>query len=131
MVIGMTKQRAIIYEIIMSSPRHMTADEIFDAARQRMPGIARATVYRNLGLMEKDGQVRRLRLANEPDRFDRTLEHHEHVRCPRCGRIDDIALPWLQECVEEALGRSIQSVTLSVNALCGDCAQEPEHELPR
>ena len=42
----MTRQRALILEILQHSPKHLTADEIFAIAREKMPGIARGTVYR-------------------------------------------------------------------------------------
>ena len=47
----MTRQRALILEILQHSPKHLTADEIFAIAREKMPGIARGTVYRNLKLV--------------------------------------------------------------------------------
>ena len=37
----MTRQRALILEILQHSPKHLTADEIFAIAREKMPGIAR------------------------------------------------------------------------------------------
>ena len=99
----MTRQRAQIFQVIMESPRHMTADEIFETARVQMPGLARATVYRNLGLMVRDGQVRRVRIAGEPDRFDRVVEAHEHIHCPRCGSLEDLRVPWIRERLENEL----------------------------
>lgn len=118
----MTKQRERIYQTIINSPRHMTAEEIFDAVRASMPGIARATVYRNLGLMERAGDIRRVRIAGEIDRFDKTLDKHEHVLCPRCGVLWDISLPWLAPKISQALGREAQRISLSIEALCDACA---------
>lgn len=120
----MTRQRKLIYDTIMESPRHMTAQEIYDAVRLRMPGMARATVYRNLGLMERDGEVRRIPRPSEPDRYDRTLTPHEHVCCPRCGALEDLELPWLLQQVEQAVGRPVSGIELSVQALCSRCAAQ-------
>ena len=33
----MTRQRALILEILQHSPKHLTADEIFAIAREKMP----------------------------------------------------------------------------------------------
>lgn len=118
----MTRQRQIIYDAVTQTPCHMTAEEIYDLVRARMPGIARATVYRNLGLMERDGQVGRVRIAGAPDRYDRTVSPHEHIRCPRCGALEDVALPWLSERLTRELGRPVQRVFLQAEALCADCA---------
>ena len=68
----MTRQRALIFEILQHSPKHLTADEIFAIAREKMPGIARGTVYRNLKLMEQAREIARLEMPDGPDRFDKT-----------------------------------------------------------
>ena len=122
----MTRQREQIYAVIVATPRHMTAEEIFDAARMELPGIARATVYRNLGLMERDGQVRRVRIADAPDRYDRTLAPHGHIRCPRCGTLEDMALPELEVQIERSIGRPVQGWSLQVQALCRTCMQKEQ-----
>ena len=60
----MTRQRALILGIMREKcPEHLTADEIFCHARQAMPHIARGTVYRNLKLMELDGEIGHLEMA--------------------------------------------------------------------
>lgn len=122
----MTRQREEILGTIMGQSRHMTAEEIYDAVRLRMPGIARATVYRNLGLMERDGQVRRVRIAGAPDRFDRTLTPHEHIICPRCGALEDMPAPWLRGRLEQELGRPVEEIELNVRALCSCCARQTQ-----
>ena len=55
----MTKQRQLILDIINRSCSHPSAEEIYREAKQIMPSIALGTVYRNLGLMAKDGEIRR------------------------------------------------------------------------
>ena len=54
----MTRQRALILDIMREkSPQHLTADELFNEARLRMPHIARGTVYRNLNLLAESGEI--------------------------------------------------------------------------
>lgn len=122
----MTRQRRLIYQTILESPQHMTAAEIYDAVRIYMPGIARATVYRNLGLMERDAQVRRVRMVGAPDRYDRTLAPHGHILCPRCGALEDAAIPELERQIADSIGRPVLLVTLCVQALCSACANREE-----
>lgn len=63
----MTRQRALILDIMREkSPQHLTADELFNEARLRMPHIARGTVYRNLKMMELDGEIGHLEMARRP-----------------------------------------------------------------
>ena len=56
----MTRQRALIAQILRTAGRHLTAEEIFQLARRSMPSIAVGTVYRNLRLMAEDGELRRI-----------------------------------------------------------------------
>ena len=86
----MTRQRALILDIMREKcPEHMTADEIFSHARQAMPHIARGTVYRNLKLMELDGEIGHLEMPDGPDRYDANPSPHGHLLtiryiCPKC-----------------------------------------------
>ena len=76
----MTRQRALILDIMREKcPEHMTADEIFSHARQAMPHIARGTVYRNLKLMELDGEIGHLEKIDKTGAGKaRVPQHHKH-----------------------------------------------------
>ena len=81
----MTRQRALILGIMREKcPEHLTADEIFSHARQAMPHIARGTVYRNLKLMELDGEIGHLEMPDGPDRYDANPTPHGHLLCDSC-----------------------------------------------
>ena len=82
----MTRQRALILEILQHSPKHLTADEIFAIAREKMPGIARGTVYRNLKLMEQAREIARLvrEIENAIGTEVRSYQLTIHYICPEC-----------------------------------------------
>ena len=87
----MTRQRALILGIMREKcPEHLTADEIFCHARQAMPHIARGTVYRNLKLMELDGEIGHLEMPDGPDRYDANPSPHGG---PRLHADDPVYLP--------------------------------------
>ena len=86
----MTRQRQLIYDILAAEPIHRTAEEIYALARERMPSIARGTVYRNLGLMTEAGEIGRLEMPGMPTRYDRSPLSHPHRQCPVCGRVEDL-----------------------------------------
>ena len=44
----MTKQQTLICDILANVCDHLTAEEVFFRAREKMPNIAMGTVYRNL-----------------------------------------------------------------------------------
>lgn len=117
----MTRQRALITQIIREQPVHLTADEIFCRARQRMPGLARGTVYRNLKLMETAGEITRLEMPDGAYRYDRTTQPHGHLYCDGCGTLQDLPLAGLQRELEHRLGTSVRSYQLTVHYLCPAC----------
>lgn len=120
----MTRQRALILEIMQNSPLHLTADEIFVSARQQMPRIARGTVYRNLKLMEQDGVISRLEMPDGPDRFDKTASPHGHLLCDGCGSLQDIPVIGLLREMEAAIGTEVRSYQLTIHYLCPSCRQK-------
>ena len=118
----MTRQRALILEIMREQhTSHMTADEIFCEARQVMPHIARGTVYRNLKMMEQDGEVAHLEMAGGPDRYDYNPAPHGHLLCDGCGEMQDLPVVGLIHEVEAAIGTEVRGYTLTIHYLCPRC----------
>ena len=120
----MTRQRTLILELLHSTSGHLTADEIFALARQRMPSIARGTVYRNLKLMEQDREIARLEMPAGPDRYDRTTAPHGHLYCDGCQKLTDIPVVGLVRELEAAIGTEVRSYQLTVHYLCPDCRRK-------
>ncbi|MBN2445812.1 MAG: transcriptional repressor [Phycisphaerae bacterium] len=85
-----TRQRQVVLEELRKLTCHPTAAELYDIARRRSPKISLATVYRNLELLTRMGVVRKLEIGGAEARFDGDLDAHHHVRCIKCGRVDDV-----------------------------------------
>lgn len=85
-----TRQRQVVLEELRKLATHPTAAELCEAARRRLPRISLGTVYRNLELLTQMGVVRKLQISGAEARFDDNLDQHYHVRCVRCGRVDDV-----------------------------------------
>jgi len=75
------------------SCEHPTAVELFERVRRRLPRISLGTVYRNLDLLTEMGTIQKLDLSGAEARFDGNLHPHYHVRCQRCGRVNDVGGP--------------------------------------
>ena len=122
----MTRQRELIYNIIMAEPRHRTAEEIYTLAAQQMPGIARGTVYRNLGLMVESGEIRKLELSGGAYCYDRSPQPHGHLLCRRCGAVKDLMAEGLLEKASAFAGEPVTDCDLKFYYLCENCRQEKE-----
>ena len=117
----MTKQRAVILEVIRSGEHHSTAEEIFELAKERLPSISRATVYNNLHAMEEEGLVRRLSGEGASDRYDKNVFPHGHLFCNRCGKIFDVMLPHLEKMIEDSSEAELFEYELKVQGVCKCC----------
>lgn len=86
----MTRQRRLILEELKNMKSHPTADELYLVVRSRLPRISLGTVYRNLQHLSKQGLIRILHNASGQMLVDGDTSEHYHVRCMRCGRIEDL-----------------------------------------
>ena len=117
----MTKQRAVILEVIRSDMCHHTAEEIFTLAKEKLPGISRATVYNNLKVLESERLIRRITGDSLSDRYDKSYIPPGHMICEECGGIRDFNLRNFDEQLSEVIGSEFNSYELKVRYLCDDC----------
>lgn len=122
----MTQQRKLITEIIQARPVHLTAEQIYMAAKERMPSIAVGTVYRNLTLMEHAGEIRRISVPNAPDRFDRSTKAHDHLLCSRCQTLKDVQLREIDRLFQQNQSMQIDSYELMLYGICEECLNEQQ-----
>jgi Fur family ferric uptake transcriptional regulator len=88
-----SRQRQVILEELQKLETHPTAVGLYEAVRQRLPKISLGTVYRNLDLLTRTGIIQRLEFGSGEARFDGNPTPHHHIRCVKCGRVDDIHGP--------------------------------------
>lgn len=123
----MTKQRKLIYQIVKDSMSHISAEEIFFRAKQVMPSISMGTVYRNLGLMVEDKELRKIPFKGKSDLFDATMYDHEHAVCVECGKVVDIFIDDLKEKIKNSLDGDLQDYNLTINYICSDCLKKRQN----
>ncbi len=120
----MTKQRALMLSIFRSEAcfgQHKTADEILALAREKMPGISRATVYNNLRSMEEEGLIRRISAEGGADMYDSSFNLHGHLFCTVCHSVKDIMTPNLLEEFKKMTNADIDSYELKLRYVCEHC----------
>ena len=122
----MTKQRRVILETIQESREHMTSEEIFIKAKEKLTNLALATAYNNLKSLVQDGKIRRIQIPGQPDRYDRNMVWHEHLVCECCGTIVDAEAGDFISQVEENLGIHITNYSLTLYYRCPACADSEQ-----
>ncbi len=122
---ALTPQRQAVLQVISESGEHLTAGEIFEAARGMLPSISFATVYNSLKFLKDAGLVREISFGNGASRYDGETARHDHALCSRCGKLSDFDLAETSKLKRAAARRSRfkpESIHLTLVGLCPDCA---------
>jgi Fur family iron response transcriptional regulator len=86
-----TDQRVRVAEILMSSPTHMSAEQILGIVRRGSERISKATVYNTLKALADRGLVRQIHLDPERSVYDSTRMPHHHFHDLETGELRDIS----------------------------------------
>jgi Fur family transcriptional regulator, peroxide stress response regulator len=124
---ALTPQRRAVLQVVSESAEHPTANEIFEAARRRLPSISFATVYNSLKYLKGAGLIREINFGKGSSRYDRETARHDHAVCSRCGRLVDFDLPETPQLIRAAARRSRfkpESIHLTLVGICPECREE-------
>lgn len=88
-----SRHRDLILQILRSTDRHPTAEEVHVRAKQEFPHIGLATVYRNLKALRDHGEVLELTFGMATSRFDARTDPHYHFVCCGCEGVFDVPMP--------------------------------------
>lgn len=122
--LGITKQRQAVLKVIRDSHEHLTANQVFDKARDFLPGISFATVYNSLRYLKQEGLIGEVRFGTDASRYDRTLTRHDHAVCNGCGKLIDIDLPIPDDLLKkgERLSKfKADSIEVVLRGRCPEC----------
>ena len=87
-----TGQRVLVAEALASAKRALSAQELYDRIRVTHPTIGRATVYRALEQQVEDGMASRFERDGHVSAYIACdAEHHHHLVCTSCQRVEDVA----------------------------------------
>jgi Fe2+ or Zn2+ uptake regulation protein len=123
--LGLTRQREVVLQVIREAEEHLTANEVFDKAKQLLPSISFATVYNSLRYLKDAGHIAEISFGNGASRFDSMTSRHDHAICTKCGKLVDMELDLPVELVRMAAEYSKfkpESVELTLRGLCPNCS---------
>ena len=109
-----TRQRLALARVLLTSPVHMHAEQVLQAARQHYPNLSRATVYASLPLFAERGLLRALPLGLEQQVYDSSPEIHPHLLIEDSGEVLDLP----PDCIRwDALSLPLPAANLEVIAI--------------
>jgi Fur family iron response transcriptional regulator len=85
-----TSQRLRVAEILLTAPRHLTAEQILGALRASDGHVSKATVYNTLNLFVAQGLAREIHADPERCVYDSTMTPHHHFQNVDTGEMLDI-----------------------------------------
>ena len=124
--LGLTKQREVVLQVIRDEEEHLTANEVFDKAKQLLPGISFATVYNSLRFLKDAKHIAEISFGNGASRFDSMTSRHDHALCTKCGKLVDMEIELPSEIVNFAAEFSkfkLESIELTLRGLCPECSK--------
>lgn len=124
--LGLTKQRKTVLDVIRESDDHLTANGVFEDARQRLPGISFATVYNSLHYLKNEGLIGEVRFGMDATRYDKNLTRHDHASCNGCGKLVDLDLRIPNALIQEATELSKFStgtIEVTLHGFCPGCTK--------
>jgi Fur family ferric uptake transcriptional regulator len=123
-----TRQRAALLELLQEGRTFLTAQEMYDALRDKGLKIGLTTVYRNLQTMAGANEVDVLRREDGELIFRRcdADAHHHHLVCRSCGYTVELANDQLETWTRSlARKHRFSDVThdLELFGLCRVCSE--------
>jgi Fur family ferric uptake transcriptional regulator len=97
------RARDAVIDLLANQQCALSALEIEDQLRGGDRRVARASIYRILELLGDRGLISRLELGNGTARYelvDPGGEHHHHLLCDSCGRLQPFDDPDLERSID-------------------------------
>ena len=97
-----SKQRKLIYDMIVENPIHPSADVIYSRLRADHPELSLGTVYRNLNVLSEMGAIKKIDSRMKSERYDGRTDDHYHMICEKCGKMFDVETEYQTDLIHEA-----------------------------
>src|SRR5919199_3112808 len=118
----LTAPRAAVVRAVADRPGVATAEQL--VAELQPSGVSRATVYRTLDVLEKQGLLTRMHLDNYHGYTVCDDGHHHHLLCHACGRVTMVDARGIEAEIQklaQQLDFRLDTHTLEFSGLCRAC----------
>jgi Fur family ferric uptake transcriptional regulator len=121
-----TPQRRLVIEVLaQAADRHLTAEDVWTAVRDRYDGFNRSTVYRVLEQLADAHVVTMHRLGGSVAQFELAgVAPHHHLVCVRCRRVAELLDADLSVLRRRVLARErfvVGGVSVTIEGVCDRC----------
>lgn len=120
-----SKKRDAILECVRSTKVHPSADWVYTRLKPEIPDLSLGTVYRNLTLFKREGQIGSMGVVNGMERFEGNTNPHAHFVCTRCNAVIDVedVDPPAELCARVRCG-AVRDCVLTFTGVCNQCVSD-------
>lgn len=124
--------RRAVVDFLAAQDCCLSVQEIFDGIRAQGGKAGVASVYRALDTLAALGLLQRVDFGDGIARYEPAHpggEHHHHVVCDDCGRVESFSDSTLENAlgrVAGSLGFRLGSHEVVLHGACDDCRDEPD-----
>ena len=119
--------RAAVLDLLSDQDCCASAQEIHEQLRAGGRSVGIASIYRVLDVLSDLRLVQRVDVGDGTARFEPASpggDHHHHVVCDDCGKVEPFSDPSLELAITRASGRleySVGAHEVVLRGECGDC----------
>ena len=122
-----TRLRKAIVGIFAVNDLPISADELMELLRSGKTSFNRASVYREIAFLKERGVIQEIQFLHERvKRYElASLDHHHHLVCLRCNRVEDIIrendLVDQERSILKSKGFKVTNHMLEFHGICRGC----------
>ena len=120
----LTPQRLAVYNYLINTTAHPSADTIYTDIHVQYPTMSLATVYKALKTLVEVGLIQEINVGEGNFRYDANSFPHPHLQCLKCGKVDDFmnfTLDDLNASAQTHTDYKIVSSKVYFYGYCKDC----------
>ena len=120
--------REAVVRLLAGQDCCLSAQEIFDRLRAAKRPVGIASVYRALDTLADLRLVKRIDAGDGIARYERLHpdgDHHHHLVCRDCGKVEAFSDPRLERAIDRAageLGYAVQEHEVVLTGACASCS---------
>lgn len=119
-----TAPRLAVLEALSKAKRPETVEEI----HKRIKKLDLVTLYRTLSSFEKKQIIKRIDLHKDAAYYELSAEHHHHIICTDCGKLEDFELCDMNDLTKKIVAKAsnfknIKEHSLELFGICNTCVK--------
>ena len=111
----MTKNKKDILNLIQTTTKHLTAEEIYLTLKEINKSISLSTVYRNLGILEEEKLIKKYDISETKFVYDKSIIPHAHAINDDTQEVVDVHNLDLTSVLEKYVNGKVTSYDLVIH----------------